>query len=82
MLSLKLERLLLLFCLLLVRIRAHISVLTKPSKELLQLLTELVGWLRDVNEEIDGNSVLAGDSVMLAVHYEQSQVRKQCCCCK
>jgi len=57
-------------------VSAHISVLTKPSKELLQLLTELVAWLRDVNEEIDGNSVLAaGDSATLAVYYEKSQVR-------
>ena len=52
-------------------------MLTKPSKELLQLLTELVGWLQDVNDEISSNSELAGDSVTLAVHYEQSQVRKQ-----
>ena len=51
-------------------------MLTKPSRELLQLLTELVAWLQDVNDEIDAHSVLAGDSVALAVHYEQSQVRE------
>jgi len=54
--------------------RAHISVLTSPSEELLHLLTELVGWLQDVNNEISGNSNIAGDSATLAVQYEQSQV--------
>jgi len=54
--------------------RAHISVLTKPSEELLQLLRELVGWLQEVNDEITNNSVLVGDLDTLAVQYEQSQV--------
>jgi len=57
--------------------RAHISVLTKPTKELLQLLTELVEWLQDINSEIDASSVLPGDSVTLAVQFEQSQVRQR-----
>jgi len=57
-----------------VRDRAHISILTKPSKELLQLLTELVGWLEGINDEISSSSVLAGDLATLAVQYEQSQV--------
>ena len=57
--------------------RAHISVLTKPSEELLQLLRELVGWLQDVNDEITASSVLAaGDLATLAVQYEQSQVQQ------
>lgn len=60
-------------------VRAHISVLTKPSKELLQLLTELVAWLQDVNDEISGSSALARDSLTLAVLYEQTQVRMQGC---
>ena len=59
--------------------RAHINFLTKPSEELLQLLTELVGWLQDINEEITSNSVLAGDLATLAVQFEQSQVRLQTC---
>ena len=51
-------------------------MLTTPSEELLELLKELVGWLLDVNDEVDADSVLAGDSVSLAVQYERSQVRR------
>jgi len=57
-----------------VRVRAHISVLTTPSDELLQLLTELNGWLQEISDEISGSAVLAGDTAMLAVQYEHSQV--------